>query len=355
MMPIIKILRELQIYRITHFFIKIQIIQPFILYTVKKKLQLSFRQFSILILGISMLSSCSSTMVSERGTAGNSPARTYAKNSSKAGITTLPLMPNSMVKGTEDAESTLDFSSKETLNPETKTTANRELNLNTAEMTISADESINLPDITSHEKTKPTVHDSRKSLLVGNHYTPKTKLKSGVKKKIRVVNSFVPLRIKQSGRLANRTTKQEFIPDSSSDVAKWLLFALGIGLLIIIGGYGALMAVFAVGWGESVSFALSIFLISLIPGLFYLWASYLYDNLEDHSILYQIGFWGTITILPAIIALPLWIFAAIRDAINDGDFDEITSLILNAFAWIILIFGEIFSIVTTMYYIYWGF
>jgi predicted permease len=59
--------------------------------------------------------------------------------------------------------------------------------------------------------------------------------------------------------------------------------------------------------------------------------------------------------LPAIIALPLWIFAAIRDAIEDGDFDEITSLILNAFAWIILILGEAFSIVTTILYIYWGY
>ena len=294
-------------------------------------------------------------MVSERGTAGNWPARTYAKNSSKAGITTLPLMPNSIVKATEDAESTPDFSSKETLNLEIKTTATKKLNLNTTEMNKSEAESDIQPEITSCEKAKPIVRDSRKSLSVGNLYTSKTKLKSGVKKKIRVVNSFVPRRIKQSGRIAKRSTKQEFIPDSSSDAAKWLLFAIGIGLLITIGGYGALMAVFAVGWGESVSFALSIFLISLIPGLFYLWASYLYDDLEDHSILYQIGFWGTITILPAIIALPLWIFAAIRDAINDGDFDEITSLILNAFAWIILIFGEIFSIVTTMYYIYWGF
>lgn len=303
-------------------------------------------------------------MLSERGTAGNWPARSQAKSSSKQGITTLSSMPNgaignsvtgTSVAGASVTGTSVAASSEEKLNRELKRTATKKLNLNNATMIKISAESRVQPEIISPINVKPFAGHFLNNFARENQNVSKVKSKSGLKQRIREVSSFNPRRIKQSGLLGKRNSIQEFMPDSSSDAAKWLLFALGIGLLILIGGYGALMAVFALGWGESVSLALAIFLISLIPGLFYLWASHLYDGLDDHSVLYQIGFWGTITILPAIIALPLWIFAAIRDAIEDGDFDEITRIILNAFAWIILILGELISIVTVMYYIYWGF
>lgn len=299
----------------------------FNLQSVKNHSKIATRVLLIVFLGISFLSSCSTLQLTERGTASNWPGKSTTKKQSKLAIV------NASKLNDEKAVVSSNFILSE---PVTQSSTR-----NLVDAELPSPETIKLEKINA-----PNHNDSR--LSFSKHLkllTPfQSKLISGKEKTFESP-------IGKPEFMGQRMSKHEVVPDSGSDIGKWLLYILGLGLLISIGGYGLLMGLFAIGWGESIALGVTIFLISLIPGLFYLWASHLYDGLEDHSVLYQVGFWGTIAILPAIFALPIWIFAAIRDAVNNGSFDPILKSISNAFAWLILILGEFVALLTAFYYV----
>ncbi len=156
------------------------------------------------------------------------------------------------------------------------------------------------------------------------------------------------VQMKMRGNWDNLSTKQSVIPNSGSDILKWVLFGLGVILLLWIGGYGLIRFILPIGSGASLIIGVALFVACLVPGLFYLWASHLYDGLDNHSNLYRIGYWGTITLLPAIFALPIWVFAALRDSVRSGDSSQFIKLIANFFAWYFLILGEAFALLVTI-------
>lgn len=88
-----------------------------------------------------------------------------------------------------------------------------------------------------------------------------------------------------------------------------------IGWLLIIGG--PLLMLLNIGYFDSMDLFIYGILFFVLIGLFYFWAANLYENLDDHSTAYRIGFWLTVVgwplAFPLIISIPLWIIGAIYD------------------------------------------
>jgi len=278
-------------------------------------------------------------MLTERGTAGNWPARSNAKNSSKQGITSLSSIPN---------VSKLNSVVDNYVNPSSQVLGKLG---QIGPLRIDKPQTVET-ELPSQETIKPI--NSRAETFLGSRKLSSNSPKSNDKvflERHSIKYKSNHSQLKKPGFTNNHSTKETVKPDSDSDIIKWILYVVGLGFLVFLGGYGLILAIFSIGWGETILVSLGIFLLSIIPGLFYLWASHLYDGLKDRSKLFRIGFWGTVTILPIIFGLPIWIFAAIRDALKDSDTHPVIRAISKFFAWFFLIVGLFIAFLTVLFFI----
>ncbi len=114
------------------------------------------------------------------------------------------------------------------------------------------------------------------------------------------------------------SSKNSVLPDSDSPFLKWVTFMMGVIIVVI----GIILLAILIYEGGFLWDDLDILLYLMIAVLFvlgagaYFLASHGFDDLEEHSIFYQIGFYMSVFspflfFLPAIIGLPMLILSAV--------------------------------------------
>jgi hypothetical protein len=284
--------------------------------------------FYLTVLGIIILNACSTIQHSERGSARSFPGlsksiKTSANLNSSKGVKLGKNSSNIEKNGTDQIETV-------------------ECVLELESQTLVNDSNNEVQSVFLSQKEIKRIKNTIKGSIDNNRLSIKQILNASNKNKVHS---------KPGSTIHVYNNKNEWKPDASSDAIKWVFYGLGLGLLIFLGGFGLLMGVFSIGWGEPIVYGLTIMFLGFLPGLFYLWANYLYDGLEEHSLFYKIGFWGTVTILPAIFALPIWICAAIFDWTKSGKFDKLLRVILKTIGILILAIGEAVAFVSAISYI----
>jgi len=110
------------------------------------------------------------------------------------------------------------------------------------------------------------------------------------------------------------------VPDYDSPIGKWIVFVSGVFVAAILLGLFIYSTV-AFGFSDFIEavlvITLGIALVSVFLGLVFL-ASHGFDDVEDHSIIYQIGFYLTAFsvftgFISLLIGLPLMIFGAVYE------------------------------------------
>lgn len=267
---------------------------------------------------VSILSSCSTIQITERGDSQHAPAFSIAqttrtviprkqktKRDQNPNNTSQNTLTNTQKVGNDLVESRNSKLKENLSNSDEKFQSVAKINKDTFLLceTKSQQQTRSIAEQNPLQKTKSQLV---KSQVISTGLSIIQPLKSAISKKQKSISTAIQM-----------SNKNSVLPDSDSPFLKWVAFMMGV--LIIVTGIIILGVMISEGFYFSdfdLLFGLfAVVLFIAAAGLYFL-ASHGFDDLEDHSLVYQIGFYLTVfspflIFIPALIGLPMLIFAAV--------------------------------------------
>lgn len=274
--------------------------------------------YIICLMVVSFLSSCSTIQITERGESQHAPAFSIAqttrtviprkqktKKDQNSNNTAKNNLTNSPEAGNDLAESRNSKLPENLSNSAGKFQSIAKISNDTFLLceTKSQQQASSRADQKPVQKTK---YQLAKSQVISTGLSIIQPLKSAISKKQKSISTAIQM-----------SNKNSVLPDSDSPFLKWVAFMMGV--LIVVTGIIILGVMISEGFYFSdfdLLFGLfAVVLFIAAAGLYFL-ASHGFDDLEDHSLVYQIGFYLTVfspflIFIPALIGLPMLIFAAV--------------------------------------------
>lgn len=275
--------------------------------------------YIICLMVVSFLSSCSTIQITERGESQHAPAFSIAQttrtviprkqktkkdqnsnNTAQNNLTNTPKASNDL------AESRISKLPENLSNTDGKFQSVVKISNDTFLLceTKSQQQASSRAERKPLQKTKSQLV---KSQVISTGLSIIQPLKLAISKKQKSISTAIQM-----------SNKNSVLPDSDSPFLKWVAFMMGV--LIIVTGIIILGVMISQGfyYFDELDLLFGLFAVVLFlaaAGLYFL-ASHGFDDLEDHSLVYQIGFYLTVfspflIFIPALIGLPMLIFAAV--------------------------------------------
>lgn len=274
--------------------------------------------YIICLMVVSFLSSCSTIQITERGESQHAPAFSIAqttrtviprkqktKRDQNPNNTSQNTLTNTQKVGNDLVESRNSKLKENLSNSDEKFQSVAKISNDTFLLceTKSQQQTRSIAEQNPLQKTKSQLV---KYQVISTGLSVIQPLKSAISKKQKSISTAIQM-----------SNKNSVLPDSDSPFLKWVAFMMGV--LIIVTGIIILGVMISEGFYFSdfdLLFGLfAVVLFIAAAGLYFL-ASHGFDDLEEHSLVYQIGFYLTVfspflIFIPALIGLPMLILAAV--------------------------------------------